>query len=84
MIGVVNEHRRHHERAHEPFAFHATALESFTADGVKRLEDIGVTHTGGGFSGFNPYAPGPDTEPLDNKIDALRRYADDVIAKVSG
>jgi hypothetical protein len=29
-----------------------------------------------------PYATGPDTEPLGQKIDSLRRFADDVIAKV--
>ena len=27
-----------------------------------------------------PYAVGPDTEPLQTKLDALRRYADTVIA----
>jgi hypothetical protein len=46
------------------------------------LEDQGVTHTIGGLSAANPYSPEPDTEPLQAKIDALRRYADNVIAKV--
>jgi hypothetical protein len=31
-----------------------------------------------------PYQVGPDTEPLGEKIAKLRRYADDVIAKVKG
>jgi hypothetical protein len=30
-----------------------------------------------------PYDVGPDPEPLAEKTAALRRYADDVIAKVS-
>ena len=29
-----------------------------------------------------PYVVGPDTEPLQTKLDALRRYADEVIDKV--
>ena len=28
-----------------------------------------------------PYDVGPDTEPLQTKIDNLRRFSDDVIAK---
>ena len=30
-----------------------------------------------------PYAVGPDTEPLQAKLDNLRRFADDVMAKVA-
>ena len=30
-----------------------------------------------------PYHTGPDTEPLAAKLDNLRRFADDVIAKVN-
>ena len=34
-------------------------------------------------SGFRwPYTVGPDTEALQPKLDNLRRFADDVIAKV--
>ncbi len=29
-----------------------------------------------------PYVVGPDTEPLQTKLDQLRRFADDVMAKV--
>src|SRR5581483_1418304 len=67
-------------RASEPFAVHATTIDSSSVDGTKRLEDQGVTHTMGGFSGANPYDAAPDTEPLQAKIDALRRYADSVIS----
>ena len=72
--------RKEHGREHLPFAIHATTPESFTVDGVRRLEDLGVTHTGGGFSAFNPYAEGPDTEPLQDKIDALHRHADTIMS----
>jgi hypothetical protein len=30
-----------------------------------------------------PYDSGPDTEPLQAKIDSLRRFSDDVIDKAS-
>ena len=29
-----------------------------------------------------PYVTGPDTEPLERKLDSLRRFADTVIARV--
>ena len=47
---------------------------------MKRLEDKGITDVIVGFR--VPYILGPDTEPLSDKVDALRRYADNVIAKV--
>lgn len=74
--------RAEHGRTAEPFEIHATTMDSFSADGVRRLAERGVTHTMGGFGASNPYAMEPDTEPLQAKIDALRRYADDVIAKL--
>ena len=49
-------------------------------DGIKRLEDLGVTHTAGGFGRFNPYGLETDPETLQEKIDNLRRYGDEVIA----
>jgi probable F420-dependent oxidoreductase len=83
-IGKVQEHRREYGREHEPFDIYATSADSFSADGVKRLEDLGVTHTSGGFGRFNPYGVEADTETLQEKIDNLARYADDVIATVRG
>lgn len=65
------------------FAVYATSLHSFSPDGIRRLEDMGVTHTMGGLSRFNPYGVEADHETLQEKIDAINRYADDVIQKVS-
>ena len=48
-------------------------------DGVRRLEEQGVTDVIVGFRW--PYVVGPDTEPLQTKIDSLRRFADAVITK---
>jgi hypothetical protein len=63
-----------------PFEVHVISLDAFTADGVQRLEDKGVTDVIVGFRW--PYSVGPDTEALQVKLDNLRRFADDVMAKV--
>jgi hypothetical protein len=54
-------------------------MDAYTVDGVRRLEEQGVTDVIVGFRW--PYAVGPDTEPLSTKLDNLRRFADAVIAK---
>jgi probable F420-dependent oxidoreductase len=81
-LARLRELRDEHGRGAMPFEIHATTIDSFTADGIGRLEDKGVTHTMGGFGAANPYSREPDTEPLQAKIDALRRYADSVILEV--
>jgi probable F420-dependent oxidoreductase len=74
--------RAEHGRSETRFEIHATTLDSFTPDGIARLEALGVTHTIGGFGAANPYSREPDREPLRAKLDALRAYADNVIANV--
>lgn len=66
--------------AGRPFEVHVISADAYTVDGVRRLEDLGVTDVIVGFRW--PYASGPDTEPLGRKIDNLRRFADNVIAKI--
>ena len=61
------------------FQVHVISADAYAVDGVRRLEDLGVTDVIVGFRW--PYATGPDTEPLGRKIDSLRRFADDIIAK---
>jgi len=63
-----------------PFEVHTISADAYTVDGVRRLEEQGVTDVIIGFRW--PYATGPDTEPLGTKVDNLRRFADDVIAKI--
>ena len=77
-VARLAELRREYGREREPFEIHAISLEAYTADGVRRLEDLGVTTVIVGFR--DPYHM-PDT-PVAEKIDYLRRYADDVIAAV--
>ena len=49
-----------------PFEIHVISLDAFTLDGIKRLEDKGVTDVIVGFR--IPYVVGPDTQSLDSKI----------------
>jgi len=74
----IAELRREYGRAHLPFENHVISFDGFTVDGVKRLADLGVTDVIVGFR--DPYHM-PDT-PVAEKIEYLRRYADDVIASV--
>jgi probable F420-dependent oxidoreductase len=63
----------------KPFEVHVISVDAYTLDGINRLEDCGVTDVIVGFR--MPYIVGPDTEPLQKKIDHLNRYADNVITK---
>lgn len=68
--------------AGKPFEIHAISYDAYTLDGVKRLEDKGITDVIVGFR--VPYVEGPDTEPLDKKVEHLERFAESVIAKANG
>ncbi len=77
MIRRLTDLRREYGRERQPFEIHAISFDAYTLDGVRRLEDLGVTDAIVGFR--NVYEK--DTTTLADKIDALRRFADDVIAK---
>lgn len=82
LAGIVERIRRtraEHDRT-GTFDVYATTLDSFRPEGIAKLEELGVTHTMGGFTGFDPYGSAADHEALQDKIDALRRYGDEVIA----
>ena len=80
LLDRLAQLRREHGRDGDPFEVHVISMDAYTADGIQRLEELGVTDVIVGFRW--PYVVGPDTEPLQDKVDALQRYADDVIAKV--
>jgi probable F420-dependent oxidoreductase len=65
-------------RGGEPFQLIAACSDAFDPDAIRRLEEIGVTHYA-----TQPwlFGPGPRASAAE-KRDALRRFADDVIAKV--
>jgi probable F420-dependent oxidoreductase len=63
-----------------PFEIHAQSLDAYKPDGIRRLEDRGVTNIMVGFR--MPYAVGPDPQPLDDKIRAIEKYGQKVISKL--
>ncbi len=65
--------------AARPFEIHVISAEAYTPDGIRRLEERGVTDAIVGFR--NPYIAGQDAEPLAAKIANLERYAERVMAK---
>ena len=79
LLTRLAELRREHGTADKPFEVHVISAEAYSLDGIRRLEDQGVTEVIVGFRW--PYHVGPDPEDLQPKLDSLRRYADDIIAK---
>ncbi|XRQ11323.1 TIGR03619 family F420-dependent LLM class oxidoreductase [Actinomadura welshii] len=79
LLARLQRIREAEGRAGDPFEIHVISMDAYTPDGVKCLEDKGVTDVIVGFR--TPYIKGPDTQPLDKKIANLERYAETVIAK---
>jgi probable F420-dependent oxidoreductase len=82
LLARIAEIRTGEGLTDKPFEIHVISLDAYTVDGIKRLEDKGVTDVIVGFR--IPYILGPDSQSLTEKIDHLNRYADSVIAKVNG
>lgn len=62
-----------------PFEIHVISMDAFSLDGVRRLEDQGVT---GVFVGFRDvYDPSTAVMPVESKVDAMNYYAETVISK---
>ena len=80
LLAKLNRYRDEEGTADKDFQIHVISIDGFTVDGVKRLEDKGVTDVIVGFR--IPYIVGQDTEPLDAKIRNLEWFAENVIAKV--
>jgi alkanesulfonate monooxygenase SsuD/methylene tetrahydromethanopterin reductase-like flavin-dependent oxidoreductase (luciferase family) len=81
LLVRLAEIRKEEGDTRDDFEVHVISYDAYSLDGIKRLEDKGVTDAIVGFR--VPYIMGPDTEPLQTKIDNLNRYAEDIIAKVS-
>jgi probable F420-dependent oxidoreductase len=81
LLGRLSELRRQHGTENRPFEVHVISLDAYSVDGVRRLEELGVTDVIVGFRW--PYDPGHDTESLQRKIDSLRRFSEDVMVKAS-
>jgi alkanesulfonate monooxygenase SsuD/methylene tetrahydromethanopterin reductase-like flavin-dependent oxidoreductase (luciferase family) len=80
LLEELRKLREEEGTSDRPFEVHVISSDAYTVDGLRHLEDQGVTDVIVGFRW--PYVTGPDSEPLQAKIDNLRRYADDVISKL--
>jgi len=79
LLARLAELRREYGREREPFEVHVISLDAYHLDGIRRLEDLGVTDVIVGFR--NVYVEKVDSMTVQQKIDMLRQYADNVIAK---
>ncbi|HVH20021.1 MAG TPA: LLM class flavin-dependent oxidoreductase, partial [Myxococcota bacterium] len=78
-IGRVRAYRAELGRDGEPFDVMASASDAFDLDGYRRPRDAGVTHV---LTLPWVFTHG-DTKDLEKKKDGMRRFADDVIARMS-
>ncbi len=76
----IQQYRRELQREHLPFEMLCfNARDAFDLDGFKRMRDMGVTAL------CTPpwfFYGGKPTSPLGFKLDAIKRFADDYIAKL--
>lgn len=79
LLGRLGELRREYGKASDPFELHVISLDAYTPDGVRRLEDMGVSDVLVGFR--DSYTKEQDTQNLEQKLAALRQYSDTVISK---
>lgn len=79
LLGRLGELRREYGKASDPFELHVISLDAYTPDGVRRLEDMGVSDVLVGFR--DSYMKEQDTQNLEQKLAALRQYSDTVISK---
>jgi len=80
LLARLAKLRREEGTSDRPFQVHVISLDAFTVDGVRRLEEQGVTDVILGFRW--PYTTEADTQPLADKIGALNKFAEKVIARV--
>ena len=77
LLGRLAEIRRAEGDTRDDFEVHVISYDAYDPGGIKRLEDKGVTDCIVGFR--VPYIKGPDTEPLEDKVAHLEKYAETFI-----
>jgi probable F420-dependent oxidoreductase len=79
LLRRIQDLRREAGREKEPFEVHVISMDAYSVDGVRRLEDIGVTDVIVGFR----KAYEADHMPLEKKLAAIRRYGETIIARAT-
>ncbi|WP_376707697.1 LLM class flavin-dependent oxidoreductase [Nocardioides alcanivorans] len=80
LLDRLAEIRKEEGDTRDDFEIHVISADAYSLDGIKRLEDKGVTDCIVGFR--QAYIMGQDEEPIEKKVAALNRYADGIISKV--
>ncbi|MBK8287832.1 MAG: TIGR03619 family F420-dependent LLM class oxidoreductase [Cellvibrionales bacterium] len=79
LLARLKTYLREFGRERDDFQIHAISADAYSVDGVKRLQDKGVTDAIIGF--HNTYSLPSDTTTLDKKLVDIQRFASTVIAK---
>jgi probable F420-dependent oxidoreductase len=79
LLERLQEQRRAAGTGDRRFEIHVISTDAYSLDGIRRLEEKGVTDVIVGFR--MPYIEGQDAEPLATKIEHLERYAERIIQK---
>jgi len=79
LVDEINILRKEYGRDHLPFEIQSMGADAFSLDGIKKLEEIGVGEAIVGFR--NPYDGSPDTQKLEEKIDQIKWFAENLIHK---
>ena len=77
MIARIQTLRKDLGVADRPFEIHAASYLALSPDGLRQLEDLGVTDAVIGFR--SPYQE--DTTPFETKLQSIQMYADMVLSK---
>ena len=79
LVEEIDGYRKEYGRDHLPFEYQSMGAEAFSLDGIKKPEDLGVGEAIVGFR--NPYDGSKDTMSLEDKIDQIKGFADNIIHK---
>jgi probable F420-dependent oxidoreductase len=77
LLKQLDGYRKEYGRENAPFEIHVISMDAYSLDGLKKLEELGVTDVIVGFR----KAYESDSTPLEKKLTAIRRYGDSIIAR---
>ncbi len=78
LIDRINELRVEYGTDKQPFQIHVSSQEACSVDGVKRLQELGVTEC---IIGFRNIYAGETDQSLQQKVDAIKQYSDEIISR---
>lgn len=78
LVQRIQELRREYGTDERPFQFHAITPEAYSADGIKRLEELGITECIISFRDIYSSQPDPS---LQQKLATIDWYTNEVILK---